>query len=231
MARLPRIEVAGCPHHVIQRGNNREPVFLDDVDRRRYLTLLREVASASALAVHAYVLMPNHVHLLVTPQAEGGLSRAMQALGRRYVRWFNDRHGRTGTLWEGRFRSAPIAADRYLLTCMRYIELNPVRAALAASTDEYRWSSFSHHIGLAVDPVITDHALFWGLGNTPFERQSVYRRLFEEQLPPALVEEIRWATQRGWALTRGASRGANDNPGQEEWPRPRGRGRPRTTPT
>src|SRR5207237_6770534 len=110
-----------------------------------------------SVAVHAYVLMTNHVHLLVTPEQEDGLSRFMQALGRRYVRWFNDRHQRTGTLWEGRFRSTVVAADRYLLACMRYIELHPVRAGLSANATEYRWSSNAHHVGLSMDPLISDH--------------------------------------------------------------------------
>jgi putative transposase len=225
MARLARIEIAGCPHHVIQRGNNRESVFRDEPDRHQYLALLREIASTSSLAVHAYVLMPDHVHLLVTPQSEGALGRAMQAIGRRYVRWFNDRHRRTGTLWEGRFRSAPISAERYLLTCMRYIELNPVRAGISSSVDQYPWSSFAHHIGLTVDPLITDHAVFWGLGNTPFERQSAYRRLCEDPLPLERVDELRWATKRGWALTQ-ISGGDVGGDGRAAWAKPRPRGRP-----
>lgn len=231
MARLPRIEVAGSPHHVIQRGNNREAVFLDVQDRRRYLDLLREIGSASAVAVHAYVLMTNHVHLLVTPSIEGSLSRAMQALGRRYVRWFNDRHGRTGTLWEGRFRSAPIGADRYVLACMRYIELSPVRARLVAAADEYSWSSFKHHVGLAVDAVITDHALYWSLGNTPYERQSAYRRLFDESLPADKIEEIRLGAQRGCALTPVKYGEVDDGQKQGWWTKPRRRGRPRSRST
>jgi len=229
MARLPRSKAAGYPHHVIQRGNNRQAVFLDVADYQRYLYLLHEISATQKVAVHAYVLMTNHVHLLVTPEADEGLSRFMQALGRRYVRWFNDRHERTGTLWEGRFRSTVIAADRYLLACMRYIELNPVRAGLSAAPGEYRWSSNSHHVGQSVDPLITDHALFWALGNTPFERQSAYQRLFDVPLPDERVDEIRRATNRGWAL-------AHDDPTsdtQSTHPRlvvPRPRGRPRTKP-
>lgn len=228
MARLPRIEAAGLPHHVIQRGNNRQAIFADAADYQRYLHLLQETGAAHSVAVHAYVLMTNHVHLLVTPENNGGLSRFMQALGRRYVRWFNDRHGRSGTLWEGRFRSTVIAADRYLLACMRYIELNPVRAGLSAAPAEYRWSSNAHHVGHAVDPLITDHALFWALGNTPFERQSAYQLLFETPLPENDVDELRRATNRGWALAR-----SDDLPHQDETstqlstPRPRGRPRQR----
>lgn len=227
MARLPRIDAAGYPHHVIQRGNNRQAVFVDEADYRRYLLLLQEAAAGHSVAVHAYVLMTNHVHLLVTPETKPALSKFMQALGRRYVRWFNDRHGRSGTLWEGRFRAAVISADRYLLACMRYIELNPVRAGLSTSPADFRWSSNPHHVGHLVDPVITDHALFWALGNTPFERQSAYRALFDAPLPGDQLLELRQATNRGWALTPEIE--SVDQPTRSlAWARPRARGRPRS---
>ena len=226
MARLPRTHAPGYPHHVIQRGNNRQAIFADERDYARYLDLLLEVASTHAVAVHAYVLMPNHVHLLVTPEKDGGLSRFMQALGRRYVRWFNDRHHRTGTLWEGRFRATVIATDEYLLACMRYIELNPVRAGLSASPLEYRWSSNAHHVGRLIDPLIHDHGLFWGLGNTPFERQSAYQQLFDVPLAEEQLAVLRQATNRGWALT---SDGVASDPVRPpvQWTSPRPRGRPR----
>lgn len=226
MARLPRIEAAGLPHHVIQRGNNRQAIFADPADYQRYLQLLQETSAAHSVAVHAYVLMTNHVHLLVTPEQEGALSRFMQALGRRYVRWFNDRHARSGTLWEGRFRSTVIAADRYLLACMRYIELNPVRAGLSGAPAEYRWSSNAHHVGRAVDPLVTDHALFWALGNTPFERQSAYQLLFEIPLASSDVEKLRQATNRGWALATTDDPATPSDP-SSRYSAPRPRGRPR----
>ena len=231
MARLARIDLAGYPHHVIQRGNNRQSIFVDIADYRRYLQLLQEASTAEPAAVHAYVLMPNHVHLLLTPERTGGLSRLMQALGRRYVRGFNDRHDRSGTLWEGRFRSTVVESDRYLLACMRYIELNPVRAGLAATPAEYPWSSNAHHIGRLVDPLITDHALFWALGNTPFERQSAYGSLFETPLGEDQVNEIRSATNRGWALasTKSSSVGQPSLPKLQPR-RPRGRPRTKTEP-
>jgi len=227
MARLARIDLAGYPHHVIQRGNNRQPIFVDVADYRRYLQLLHEASATEPAAVHAYVLMPNHVHLLVTPEKAGGLSRLMQALGRRYVRWFNDRYRRTGTLWEGRFRSTAVESDRYLLACMRYIELNPVRAGLATTPADYPWSSNAHHIGRLIDPLIADHALFWALGNTPFERQSAYESLFETPLGESQVNEIRRATNRGWALASTKSSPDSEPSLPQLHPR-RPRGRPRT---
>lgn len=200
MARLPRLTAPGFPHHLIQRGNNRQAIFLDEADCAGYLRELGELASAHGLAIHAYVLMPNHVHLLATPAERETLGRLMQSLGRRYVRRFNDRHRRTGTLWEGRFRSTVVESDLYLLACMRYIELNPVRASLVGEPEEYRWSSYGHHGGLRVDSLITEHAVYWALGNTPFERQIAYRRLFEQNESKGEIEAIRYATHHGWAL-------------------------------
>lgn len=202
MARLPRLTAPGLPHHLIQRGNNRQATFVDEVDCERYLRELGDLAPSHGLALHAYVLMPNHVHLLATPSERESLAKVMQALGRRYVRWFNDRHRRTGTLWEGRFRSTVVDSERYLLACMRYIEMNPVRGGLVGEPDRYRWSSYPHHAGLRVDPLIREHAVYWALGNTPFERQGAYMRLFERREEAAEIEAIRYATQHGWALGR-----------------------------
>lgn len=148
MARLPRLTLAGQAHHVIQRGNNRQAIFCDSSDRERFLQLLAESAPRFGIALHAYVLMPDHFHLLATPTAADGLPQFMQAVGRRYVRHFNDRHGRSGTLWEGRYRSTLIQAERYLLPCMVYIDLNPVRAGLAVEARVYAWSSCGHYAGL-----------------------------------------------------------------------------------
>jgi len=200
MSRLPRLTAPGLPHHLIQRGNNRQTVFADEFDCALFLRELAELADAHGLAIHAYVLMPNHVHLLATPAERETLARLMQALGRRYVRRFNDRHRRTGTLWEGRYRSAVVETDQYLLACMRYIELNPVRAGLVSEPTMYRWSSHAHYAGLRVDPLVTEHAVYWALGNTPFERQLAYRRLFEHGQADGEIEKIRYATQHGWAL-------------------------------
>lgn len=194
MARTARLAIAGYPHHVIQRGNDRKSVFHDDDDRRRYLAMLREGLREQGVALHAWVLMDNHLHLLLTPVEAAALSRLMQRLGTWYAGWFNHRHCRTGALWEGRFRSSPVDSDGYLLACMRYIERNPVRAGMVQQAEAYPWSSARHHLGLGVDPLITDHALFWALGNTPFEREAAYRRLLEE---PPLDEAERFGRLLG----------------------------------
>ncbi len=200
MARLPRLTVPGYPHHVIQRGNNRQAIFVDDTDREFMLGLLGEYAPACRVAVHAYVLMGNHLHLLATPEAADGLPKLMQSVGRRYVRHFNDRHGRTGTLWEGRYRATVIETERYLLACMAYIDLNPVRAGLVAQARDYPWSSHAHYIGLRQDRLVTPHPLWWTLGNTPFAREAAYAELVHAGLSMAQQTALTDATLRGWAL-------------------------------
>lgn len=200
MARLPRLSVAGYPHHVIQRGNNRQAIFLNDADRRRMLELLEQNAAQFEVAVHAYVLMDNHFHLLLTPRTGDGLSRMMQAVGRRYVRYFNDSHGRTGTLWEGRYRSTLIETERYLLACMAYIDLNPVRAGLVAQACDYPWSSHGHYAGLRTDRMVTPHPLYWELGNTPFAREAAYARLVQDGLTAQQQQALTESALRGWAL-------------------------------
>ena len=200
MARMSRLAVAGHPHHLFQRGNDRTALFRDDADRERYLGFLREAAAAAKVALHAYVLMDDHVHLLATPAGAEGLSRMMQALGRNYVGWFNHRHQRSGTLWEGRFRSSLIEADSWLLPCMRYIELNPVRAGITVDAPAYRWSSARHHLGQGTDALLTDHALFWSLGNTPFDREAAWRDFLGQPVAAAEVRQITASCLRGWAL-------------------------------
>ena len=188
MARRPRQALTAHPHHVLQRGHNRQAVFVDDEDRRRYLAWLHESAAAHGLAIHAYVLMDAHVQLLATPERDDALSLTMQASGRRYVRWFNRRHGRSGTLWEGRFRSSLVEADRWLLACQRFIESAPVRAGRVENAADWPWSSHRHHAGLVADPFVRPHPRVWALGNTPFERESAYRRLFDESVSQAEQE-------------------------------------------
>ncbi|MGJ7508480.1 transposase [Variovorax sp. GT1P44] len=200
MARLPRLTLADQPHHVIQRGNNRQPVFVDREDREFFLSLLGENAARFAIAFHAYVLMDNHFHLLATPSTADGLPQWMQAVGRRYVRYFNDRHGRTGTLWEGRYRSTLIQTERYLLACMVYIDLNPVRAGVAAEARDYAWSSHGHYAGLRHDKFLTPHPLYWALGNTPFAREAAYAELVRNGISGADYATLTDATLRGWAV-------------------------------
>ncbi len=208
MARLARLALGGCVHHVVQRGLDERPIFRDEADFRRMLADLAELFRPPGLALHAYVLMPGHFHLLATPADAGGLSRAMQALGRRYVRWFNARTARRGTLWEGRFHSTIVEPAAFLLDCMRYIELQPARAGLVEDASTYPWSSLAHHLGrqdpARAEPALTDHAQYWALGNTPFERQAAYAQICAQPLNAALIERIRQDTQRGWPLAGAA---------------------------
>ena len=200
MARLPRLTLPGYPHHVIQRGNNRQPIFATPADRERLLALLAEYAAQFGVALHAYVLMDNHFHLLATPETAQGLPQMMQAVGRRYVRYFNDSQGRSGTLWEGRYRSTLIQAERHLLACMAYIDLNPVRAGLVVDPRDYPWSSHGHYTGQRHDRLITPHALYWQLGNTPFAREAAYAELVRAGLSPAQQQALTQSALRGWAL-------------------------------
>jgi putative transposase len=203
MARLPRLTLPGYPHHIIQRGNNRQAIFATQADYQTLLNLLLENAQKFKVAVHAYVLMPNHFHLLATPETADGLPQMMQAVGRRYVRWFNDAQGRSGTLWEGRYKSTVIDTDQYLLTCMAYLDLNPVRAGLVANPGgaaDYAWSSHGHYIGQKVDKLITPHPLVWGLGNTPFAREAAYADLVRGGISASQTVQLTDAALRGWAL-------------------------------
>jgi len=197
MARLPRIVVAKQPLHIIQCGNNRHVVFFADDDYRRYLADLEVAARRYECVVHAYVLMTNHVHVLVTPEDAEGPSRMMQAVGRRYVRYVNKTYRRTGTLWEGRFKSGLIDSDAYLLTCSRYIEMNPVRAGMVQHPREYRWSSYRHNAYGATDTVLSGHQLYRSLGASPEERQVTYRGLFKGALDDTVLMAIRSGTEKG----------------------------------
>ena len=168
MPRPPRIDLPGIAQHVIQRGNDRRPCFFAEIDYVRYLQDLREIARREGCAVHAYVLMTNHVHLLMSPAAPGGVARTMQALGRRYVRYINDRYCRTGTLWEGRYKACLVGDDRYVLQCHRYIDLNPLRARMVAGPADCARSSYRCHAFGQPDPLLTPHAAMLRLGpNAP----------------------------------------------------------------
>lgn len=196
MPRQPRIDLPGIPQHIVQRGNDRQPCFLADTDRIRYLQDLRDITRREYCTVHAYVLMDNHVHLLVTPMAPGQIGRLMQALGRGYVRYVNDRYRRTGTLWEGRYKACPVIDDGYVLRCQRYIELNPLRARIVADPGDYRWSS---HRGAALaepDPLVHPHRAWLALGPDQPTRQRAWRDLVTEAVDPGETDAIRLHLQR-----------------------------------
>jgi putative transposase len=189
--RKPRFNLVGLPQHLIQRGNNREPCFYAEEDYQRYLRDLYESALKYDCRIHAYILMTNHVHLLVTPMGAYGVSQMMQALGRRYVYYINNTYKRTGTLWEGRYKSSLIDSDNYLLTCMRYIELNPIRATLVEHPGDYKWSSYHANAQGNNDPIIESHPLYIALGQTAEKRQQAYRELFRSHVEDDLLHEIR----------------------------------------
>jgi putative transposase len=200
MARLPRLYLPGCAQHIIQRGNNREPCFYDEADYKAYLSFLKDAAAKYQVAIHAFVLMTNHVHLLATPANENGVSRMMQALGRKYVQYFNYTYVRTGTLWEGRYKSTLVDSENYLLTVYRYIELNPVRASMVGHASDYPWSSYHcNALGKAIQ-LITPHSLYLQLGNSSEERQKYYRQLFQGRMSERDMSEIRESTNKAWAL-------------------------------
>ena len=195
MPRPRRIDAPGYPQHVVQRGNNRQAVFFSSKDPALYLGLLRDCAREHRCRVHAYVLMGNHVHLMVTPEAAGGLSRMMQAVNRAYVRRVNDRHGRTGTLWEGRFHSTLVDTDRYLLACQRYIELNPVRAGTVAHPGDYRWSSYRANAEGRANALLVPHSAFELIAAEVDERRRRYAEFIEQGVPAGDLAEIRGALQ------------------------------------
>lgn len=193
MARLPRLNLPDIPQHVIQRGNNRQPCFYTKRDYAVYLLKLREYAIQYKVSIHAFVLMTNHVHLLATPKTETGVNQMMQALGRYYVRYFNRRHDRTGTLWEGRFKSSIVDSDQYFLVVSRYIELNPVRANMVEYPDDYAWSSFHFNGRAKRIKLINPHELYLALGSTHALRAENYASLFETEIPTFKIKEIRGA--------------------------------------
>jgi putative transposase len=200
MARLPRLYLPGCAQHIIQRGNNREACFYGEADYKAYLSFLKDAALKYQVDIHAFVLMTNHVHLLTTPKNQYGVSRMMQAQGRKYVQYFNFTHNRTGTLWEGRYKSTLVDADEYLLTVYRYIELNPVRAEMVTHASEYPWSSYqSNALGKPIQ-LLTPHPLYLQLGKEDAERQKAYRFLFRGKMSKRTLSEIRDASNKAWVL-------------------------------
>jgi putative transposase len=197
MPRPPRFDLLGVPVHVVQRGNNRAPCFFAESDRYAYLDWLCDAAAHHGVAIHAYVLMTNHVHLLATPLRPRAVSDMMQALGRRYVGHVNRRHARTGTLWEGRFKACLVDSERYVLSAYRYIDLNPVRAAIVCDPAAYRWSSYAAHAGFAPERWLSPHDSYAALGSTAITRGQAYRTLCAEVIESGELDALRAATSGG----------------------------------
>lgn len=200
MARLPRLLFAGQVHHLLQHGNDHQPIFRDDQDCQQFLRWLQEAGRQFHVAIHAYVLMPNHWHLLATPKESIDLSRLVQWIGRHYVPWFNRKYVRAGSLFQGRFKASVIESGPYVIACCRYIDTNPLRAGLVESLADSRWSSYSHHAGIKADPMITDHLTYWSMGNTPFQREAAYRNLVEQPMNEADRLAVTLAIQQGGVL-------------------------------
>jgi len=200
MPRRPRIHLDGVPLHIVQRRHNREPCFFGEEDYSSYLHWLGEALAEGQCALHAYVLMTNHVHLLLTPRKAEAVPRLIISLGRRYVQYINRSYRRTGTLWDSRYKSSLIDADPYLLACQRYIELNPVRAAMVEDPAHYRWTSYRANGLGQIDNRVTPHALYRSLGRSDKERQAAYRALFRAELDRAAVDDIRLALNQSQPL-------------------------------
>lgn len=200
MPRRARVSLAGMTHHIIQRGNNRTVCFYAEQDYRLYLEWLEEYLKENECRLHAYVLMANHVHLLLTPKTCDGLGQLMKRLGQRYVQYVNRTYRRSGTLWEGRFRSCLVQEETYILNCHRYIELNPVRAGMVEHPAEYPWSSYRVNAQGEESRVLTQHELYRALGESTDERLRVYRELFRSDLEPGMIDKIRQATNGNYAL-------------------------------
>lgn len=251
MARLARLAVGGWPHLVLQRVHEGQQMVRDDEDRVTLQSALREAARVANVAIHAYSVSGGRLLLLATPGDASGLSSMMQAFGRRYVAIYNRRHGRAGSLWAERFRATVIEPARYLLPCMAYVELHPVGAlpsegaglpagsvgsagggagggvgGNAARVADDRWSSGAHHLGRRSDPMVSDHSLYWALGNTPFDREVAYRKLLDDGLTISQVSAISGALHKGWALG-GAAFVAELEKGGERRLAPLPRGRPK----
>lgn len=200
MPRLPRIDAPGVAQHVIQRGNNRQLCFGDDEDFAAYANWLQVYSLKYSVDVHAWVFMTNHVHLLVTPHEKMGVSKMMQALGRQYVQYFNFKYHRSGTLWEGRFRSCLVDSEHYVLACYRYIELNPVRAGMVDNPKDYHWSSYTVNALGVASQLCMPHESYLSLSESAAVRLDKYRHLFLGQLSQHIVDDIRISTQKGLVL-------------------------------
>lgn len=224
MARLTRLAIAGFLHHLLLKGHDGQPVFRDDDDRQSFLETLTDVATAEDVAVHGYALLDNEVQLLVTPTRTDSLGRMMQSLGRRYGSRFNRRHGRSGSLWSGRFRSSIVEPKQWALRCLRHVELAPLAGQEGTSAGAYPWSSAPHHLGKTHAALVREHAEYWGLGNTPFEREARWAQFLQTAPLPHETQAIRRAAERGWALGDDAFvRDATVTTGRRMTPSPPGR--------
>jgi putative transposase len=200
MARLSRVAPAGVAQHIIQRGNNRQVCFVSEEDMAAYAVWLKKYAKENEVAIHAWVFMTNHVHLLCTPSRSGGISKMMQSLGRSYVRYFNFTYKRSGTLWEGRYKASLVQTEQYLLELYRYIELNPMRANMVSEPGDYGWSSYQCNALGKQSELLTAHEVYLALGKTDEIRRSRYRDLFRAGVDARLLEEIRHGVHRGLAI-------------------------------
>jgi putative transposase len=226
MPRRPRVHLDWVPLHIVQRGHNRGPCFFDDQDRYAYLGWLGEALQRERCRLHAYVLMTNHVHLLMTPEDAGSVPRMLISVGRHYVQHINHTYGRTGTLWDSRYKSSLVQADTYLLLCHRYIELNPVRAEMVSDPADYRWSSYRANALGEPNALLSPHPLYLALAFDPAQRFAAYRALFSSALEDAPLAELRLALNQNQPL-------GNDRfyaeieavTGQRREPRKRGRPR------
>jgi putative transposase len=200
MARLPRLVLPGHPHHILQSANDGQLIFRDADDFQRLLGWMKDSAREFKVAIHAYVLMPDHLHLLATPATDEGLAQMMQRVGRYFVPFYNAKYGRSGGLFKGRFKTSLIDTEQFFMACSRYIDTNPVRSQLVVDALDYPWSSYAHHVGAKPDAMITDHALYWALGNTPFQREAAYKELCRPMLSEKEMLVLDAAVLKGWPL-------------------------------
>jgi putative transposase len=226
MARLPRLVIPHQAHHITQSGIDGKVIFVDSDDYVTCLNWLQAAARQFSVVIHAYAILPDRLHLLATPSDALGLSKMMQWLGRYYVPYFNAKYQRRGLLWQGRFKATVLEAEIYFLPCCMLIEEMPVRLGLAQQPSQYQWSSCQHHLGLRNDAIVGDHAMYWGLGNTPFEREAVYRQMLDYGLTSQHFDAISTATNKAWLLGSEAYKSAMAKL-TERRVEPVARGRPR----
>lgn len=200
MARLPRLVIPHQVHHVTQAGVDGRAIFVDEEDFQYFYQWLIASSQQFKVAIHAYVLLPERLHLLLTPQDAQGLSKMMQWLGRYYVPYFNAKYQRQGTLWQGRYKASVLDAQTYFLPCCVMLEEAPIRAGLVTEPAQYPWSSCQHHLGMRQDSLVVDHGMIWNLGNTPFQREAAYKHCLQQGLSSFMQQEILDKTHKSWVL-------------------------------